>query len=101
MATAEEDEETALGSKEESGHCDMDGEEEMRNFEPPSMQLSAVKECYNLAEEDVFSFSMWIEIGGEKAKVYKPVDMSDCLSEGWIASEAGMVRLRSHIVFRH
>jgi hypothetical protein len=53
--------------------------------------LSAEKDCYDIAEEDVYSFSAWVEVEGQESRMFKTSEELANLKEGWIASELGKV----------
>jgi hypothetical protein len=43
-------------------------------------------------KKDGYSFEIWVNVGGERVKVYGEAEMDEGGSEAWIASEEGKVR---------
>jgi hypothetical protein len=84
-----------------SSSCDEDGESDDEDGEedgleeldePTTTRLHAEKDCFEFAEEDTFSFSLWVEVEGEELRVYRPREDQVDIKEGWIISEQGKVR---------
>jgi hypothetical protein len=75
-------------------------EDELGELEAPSTtRLLAEKDCFEIAEEDTFSFSLWVEVDGQELQVYKPNEEVPDIKEGWIISEAGKVsRSECHVL---
>jgi hypothetical protein len=68
-------------------HQDGLGESE----DPITTRLHVKKDYFGFAEEDTFSFSLWVEVDGEERRVYRPDDIMVDWKSGYIISEDGKV----------
>jgi hypothetical protein len=80
------------GSESELSEIEADENVDEEEVVQPSTttRLTAEKKCFYIAKEDVFTFSVWVEVDGQELKVYKTSEKGD-IKEGYIASEIGKV----------